>query len=287
MKAQIVLTTAESKKLLASAVVEMDVIKRALRKGLIVIHPSSTTWFILERLVDKIPEGVWLVGMIVPRGLCIEGRMLEHRKRNYLPASSDFRLSWVLRNGKYEEGIPLSQLLEEMDENCVYIKGVNAIDPQGNVGALHARKGGGTIGMVHAASKKKRFNILIPIGFEKLIPVNIREASKAIGAPESIDHAMGIPVGLYPISAKNLTVITEVKALKFLTGVDATVISCGGLAGAEGAVTLLIKGNEDQVHKTLKMIDQTKGAQTPKATFFDCSDCGYPLCHFAQKKQGN
>lgn len=284
MKAQIVLTAAESKKLLADAIVEMDVVKRACKKGLIVIHPSSSTWFILERLVKEMPKGVWLVGMVVPRGMCIEGKMLEHRKKDYLPQSSDFRLSWALRDGKFEEGTPLSQLLEEMDENSIYIKGVRALDSQGNVGVLHARAGGGTIGKVEIASKKKHFNILIPVGFEKLIPGTIREASKAVGMPEYIDYSMGIRVGLYPISRRNLTVITEVDALRTLTGINATVISCGGLAGAEGAVVLLIEGDEDQVHKTLEIIDQIKCVQTPEVIFCDCSECGYPLCQFAQKK---
>ena len=287
MKAEIVLTASESKKLLADAIVEMDVFKHARKRGLIVIHPSSSTWFILERLVEEVPKGIWLVGMVVPRGLCIEGKMLEHRKRDYLPQTSDFRLSWAFRDGKLEEGLPLSKLLEEMDENDLYIKGVNAIDTQGNVGVLHARAGAGTIGKAVAACKKRHFNIVIPVGFQKLVPGSIMENSKSVGVPESIDSSMGIRVGLYPISRERVTVVTEVDALKILTGVKAIVISCGGLAGAEGAVVLLIKGEETQVNKTLNIIDKIKGIQSPEVTLCDCKECGYPLCDLAQAKKGN
>ena len=69
MRAQISLTPTESKKLIAKAVVNMDVVKRALAEGIVVMHPSSSTFFIAEELTGKRPQTpVWVCGVIVPNG---------------------------------------------------------------------------------------------------------------------------------------------------------------------------------------------------------------------------
>ena len=61
MRAQVSLTPAESKKLIAKAVVNMDVVKRALAEGIVVMHPSSSTFFIAEELTGKRPKTpVWV-----------------------------------------------------------------------------------------------------------------------------------------------------------------------------------------------------------------------------------
>jgi hypothetical protein len=64
-----------------------------------------------------------------------------------------------------------------MGPKDVYIKGVNAIDPQGKVGVLIGNKvEGGTIGRIMAAQKKIGFTIIYPVGLEKLIPISIEDS---------------------------------------------------------------------------------------------------------------
>jgi len=41
--------------------------------------------------------------------------------------------------------------------------------------------------------------------------------------------------------------------------VDATLVASGGIAGAEGAVRLLIEGTEEQVEKAKSIIQAVKG----------------------------
>ena len=55
------------------------------------------------------------------------------------------------------------------------------------------------------------------------------------------------------------TIITEIEALDLLTGVDAYLYSSGGIAGAEGAVRLLVEGTEEEVQETQELIDSIKG----------------------------
>ncbi|MBU1206705.1 MAG: hypothetical protein KKH04_07245 [Proteobacteria bacterium] len=66
-----------------------------------------------------------------------------------------FPFSWVLENGTLRMGLPLAPLLDRMGKEDIYIKGVNAIDPEGKVGVLYAGLGAGTIGRVVAASRRK------------------------------------------------------------------------------------------------------------------------------------
>ncbi|HUV33750.1 MAG TPA: hypothetical protein VMW22_02390, partial [Candidatus Desulfaltia sp.] len=55
------------------------------------------------------------------------------------------------------------------------------------------------------------------------------------------------------------TIITEIEALGILTGVDAYLYSSGGIAGAEGAVRLLVEGADEEVEETLELVKSIKG----------------------------
>jgi hypothetical protein len=45
MLAQIVLTPVESKKLISKAVAQLEVVRHAATEGMVVLHPSSSTYF--------------------------------------------------------------------------------------------------------------------------------------------------------------------------------------------------------------------------------------------------
>jgi hypothetical protein len=54
MKAQVTLTTAESKKLLAKAVATTSLVRNAKKRGIVAIHPGSTTYFLVKELTGNI-----------------------------------------------------------------------------------------------------------------------------------------------------------------------------------------------------------------------------------------
>ena len=45
---QVVITPTEAKRLLSKAVLQLDEVKKALDNGIIAVHPSSTTIFMLD-----------------------------------------------------------------------------------------------------------------------------------------------------------------------------------------------------------------------------------------------
>jgi len=170
-----------------------------------------------------------------------------------------------------------------MTSSDVYVKGSNALDPQGNVGVLYANPagGGGTVGKVIAAYRKKNFHLLLPIGLEKLIPVSIVEAAKK-AAFKKVDKAMGMPCGLIPVPGRK---IDEVDALEILCGVKVTPIAAGGLGGAEGSIVLALEGSNKEVQKALEVVQESKGAHLPALNLPDCETCNNANCHLAKDKK--
>jgi len=286
MQAEAVLVPIESKKLIAKAVLTMDEVKNALNKGILVLHPSSTTIFMYESILGRRPdEGkLWVCGITLPRGLCGSRETLQGMAaaRRDFHDPLDFRHSWIFRKGQLQDSARLGDVLDQMSSDDVYVKGPNALDPQGNVGVLFANPagGGGTIGRVIGAQRKQKFHLLLPVGLEKLIPVSIKDAAKKAGFT-NVDRAMGMPCGLIPVPGRK---IDEVDAIRIISGAEATPIAAGGLGGAEGAVVLAIHGAEEQVNSAMDAIEGVKGARVPSLDLWQCETCPVTNCHLRGRK---
>jgi hypothetical protein len=59
----------------------------------------------------------------------------------------------------------------------------------------------------------------------------------------------------------NAQVITEVQALEIMSGVTATHIASGGVAGSEGAVILSLSGSETIVREAFELLEGIKGEE--------------------------
>ena len=82
MKAQIVLTPSESKRLIAKAVSQMENVKKALKKGRIVICRGSTNAYIAEEITGRrIDKGGYALGYIRSTGLIVS---IKASKESYL-----------------------------------------------------------------------------------------------------------------------------------------------------------------------------------------------------------
>ncbi len=91
---------------------------------------------------------------------------------------------------------------------------------------------------------------MIPIGLEKLVYTDINELHWIAGTDDSEGPS------LWPLTG---TIITEIEALGILTGVDVYLYSAGGVAGAEGAVRLLLDGTDDEVEEAFNLVESVKG----------------------------
>ena len=159
MLAQVVLTPTESKRLISKAIADMKLVRNAATDGMVVLQPSSSTYFIVEELTGIKPNtNYWVCGMVAPRGTCMEMGTLVG---NYFPTHEEvtpgeFRNWWVIRHGNLIKGEKISKLLEQSKSTDVFIKGVNAIDSHGNLGILIGSPvEGGPLGYIFSGWRKK------------------------------------------------------------------------------------------------------------------------------------
>jgi len=285
MQAQMVLIPAESKKLICRAIFDLAEFQEALEHGIVAIHPSSSTIFLYEMITGHMPEGLWVCGVIAPKGLAGSSEAVEMIRSRGPGAHDPLKVSketWFFVKGVLQQQAPLGEILGQMTETDVYVKGCNAMDTAGNAGVLFGNPagGGGTIGKVVIAQRKRNFHMILPIGMEKLIPGSIQSASKRAGFKKA-DMATGLPCGLIPVPGRK---IDEADAMSLLFNVRATPIAAGGLHGAEGAVVLACEGEEEQIQKAFAGIVKIKGARLPVVNLPECPESHYPTFSFKKER---
>ena len=260
MKAQVTLTVAESKRLIAKAVKEHPLVRDAMKNGIVAVALGSTNAYVLEELLGKkIERERYVAGLVDRAGACV--------------VPGDKRLETVyFEKGSAKTG-DLSELVTRMDNNDVFIKGANAIDIYGIAGVMMASLTGGTIAQVLGVIKARGINFLVPVGLEKLIPDSVEEVSMAAGI-YGVDYSSGIPVGLMPVSGE---VITEIEAFKILSGADALSLGAGSL-DEPGARTFLLIGDDEEVEKAVAVFEEVKGEKGVGSLRGNCSECSYTHC---------
>ncbi|MDP6055325.1 MAG: hypothetical protein QGF24_00860 [Dehalococcoidia bacterium] len=242
--ALVMLLPRESKRLLAKAVLQMPEVKRSLEDGWFVISRGVTPAYLLEELTGQAGDkGNSTAGIVA------EGRLASVVEEDRLGP-------WVFENGKPSE-IPAPQALGQFRACDVSIKGANAVDPNGNIGVLAADGGGGTVGGIWGTLTARGSHWVAPVSLERLIP-DVVEAARVSGN-HLWDLTMGQSAGLMPVV--NAQVVTEVEAIAILTGVKATHIASGGVAGSEGAVMLSLSGAETDVRAAFDMLEDIKGEE--------------------------
>lgn len=257
--AQIVLTSTESKKLIAKAVVANSQVQYALRHGIIMIHPSSTTAWIYEEIMGSWPEEPWVFGLVTPKGLSRSKSAVESMK-----AKGGARKQWVFIKGVLQDTTDLNETLLTMTSSDVFIKSCNALDNEGNTAVLTTTPHvGGTIGRVLKAQKERGFQLIIPIGLEKLIPGTIKSIYKSFES-DLPECGTGLFCGIFPVLGEKMD---ERDALHHLCAVDAIAVSAGGIVGAEGGVTLFVKDEKEKVLSVLALIDTVKDARLPQLEY--------------------
>jgi len=243
IRALISLTSAESKRLIAKGVAALPEIKQALEHGIVAIGRGTTNAFIVEEITGQNlePKCHYAAGIIV------DGEL------SAVPQGTRLK-PIALRNGTPVSIAP-DEIIQEFGERDVFIKGANAIDPEGNAGVLAASAVGGTIGAILPVILPRGSYLIVPVGLEKLIP-SVEQAARAAGIFR-FKYSTGLPVGLVPIP--NALVVTEVQAFRVLTGVQVIPIAAGGVAGSEGTVVLSLEGKTAQIEQALSLVKAIKG----------------------------
>ncbi|MEM2178373.1 MAG: hypothetical protein QXI49_04375 [Candidatus Methanomethylicaceae archaeon] len=250
-KALITLNSYEAKRLIGKAISKMDVIKKALNKGIIVITLGTTNAFIAEEILGiKIDKGKFAIGIITSNGTCITNQKTRLKEL-------------IIKNGKLTD-LSIKDVLDELGPEDVFIKGANAIDPFGNVGVFLGSPTGGTLGMSIGVLLARGVKIIIPISLEKLVPYSIEELIQKLGN-RKFKYSMKMPVGMMLLPGE---VITEIEAFRILFGCECIPIGGGGINSER---CYLIEG--ENLEEVWKEIMKIKGEPKIIVEEENCDNC--------------
>lgn len=270
MKAVFTLKSAESRRLLAKAVVAMPEVQKAFKSANVILAGGTTNAYIAEELTgEKYDPRLCTVGVSTSGVVCVT----EPESRKLFPI--------VYKKGTPMPDMTIREALDDFSIDSVVIKGANAVDPDMNVGVITSGFDGGTIPVVLGTVTSTGMKMITPVGLEKLVP-SVKNACKAVGA-RRIDVSLGADFGMYHLATTD--VVTEIEALKILFNVDATLVASGGIGGNEGAVLLAVDGDENDVNTCVDFVtNEIKGEPAVKGNVGKCETCRYQRCIFCGKK---
>lgn len=250
-RALLTFTPSLSKLLIAKGLAQSPEVQEAFRKGKMLISTGTTTAHLFGELTGELPEGPLACGMVTPKGLCVGRGMTEHL------ASHGYAKYWYFDQGQLIKSDDVHELLEGFSSRDIFVKGGNAVDSNGHAGILLGMLDGGMMGRALGHVMAKGIKFIIPVGLEKMVMGRVFDHARELGV-RRLDFCSGMPVGLIPVSG---TVFTEIEALQQLAKVEAFHVASGGSAGAEGAVTLLVKGEKSEVEEVVNLyMDFRKGS---------------------------
>ena len=243
VQARISLTVSESKRLIAKAIAQMPIIKKAMKDGMVIIARGTTNTYVAEEIL----------GTSIERGAFVTGRVYPQKGGTRLNPSTKLS-EIILINGKVDKKISYSEAVKKLKAGDVMIKGGNALDYKNkSVGVYTGGSSGGTIGTFLPYVIANKAYLVIPIGLEKLIAGDVIELSNKMR-----DHVESLNK-VYSMFLLTGEIVTEIEALKILTGVSAFQSGAGGIGGAEGGVMLVLRGLRDQVEKALNIVEEIYG----------------------------
>jgi len=258
MRALFVLTPSESKRFIAKAVAKMPEVKKAKKDGEIVIGHGSTNVLVAQEIIGKCPKpNQYLSGLVINGVLCVtqpeeKPPMIMFRGGKIVPPE-----------------LTMDETLKNFNAGSVFIKGANAVDPQGNAGVYVAHPSAGTIGYAYGILSARGCHLIVPVGLEKMIP-SVKEAARHVGQ-NTFYYCMGVKIGMIPLV--NATVVTEVEAFRILFGLEAIPVGGGGVNGSEGCVAIVAEGEKAALDKAIKLIESIKGEPPLRPMKSLCLSC--------------
>ena len=243
---QFVITPAAGKRLIAKGVAQHPQVKGALTEATVVVVAGTTNGYVAEELLQSIGQSEGFSKQGFMRGITVP----PHVPTNEAGRSAneqEFPGDVIITKGKWVRGKTVFDVIDDLKEGDVILKGANAIDPARKQAAiLIGHPKGGTIGSIFQAVVGRRVRLILPVGLEKRVLSDLNDLADKVNSPGCMGPR------LFPVPSGE--VFTEVEALRLLAGVEAEMVAAGGVRGAEGAVWLGVWGPDDAVEKASELI---------------------------------
>ena len=238
---QFVITPAAGKRLIGKAIAKHAAVAAALKAGTVVIVAGTTNGYVAEEILSALGQATefkrdrFYRGIILPpnRPTTSIGR---------LPDEGKFPGDVIIRNGVFQRGKTIFDVVDDLREGDIILKGANAVDLiQRRAAILIGDPKAGTIGVSLQAMVGRRVRLILPVGLEKRVYGNLDELAAKMNEPGT--HGPR----LLPVPGE---IFTELDSIALLTGASAQLVAAGGVCGAEGSVWLTVSGTTVQEKAT-------------------------------------
>lgn len=242
---QFVVTPSAGKRLIAKALASNETVLNALKLGTVVIVAGTTNGYVAEELLkaigvsDRFSKKRFFRGITLPPSQTVtsEGR---------LPDETAFPGDVVITQNVWQKGKTIFDVVDDLKEGDIIIKGANALDLQRKQAALligHPKAG--TIGVALQAVVGRRVRLILAVGLEKRVCGDLCALAEKVNVPGAKGYR------LLPVPGQ---VFTEIEAISLLTGATAELMAGGGVCGAEGSCWLVVSGTKAQEDAAEKLL---------------------------------
>ncbi len=235
---QVNLTPAMCKRLIGKGMVIHPSIQRVLQQGILVIIAGTTNGYVAEEILQFLGQENGFSRVGFRRGMTTPA--------SATPPKLDFPGDVVIRDGVWQKGLSVGDVVEDLKTGDVILKGANAFDRHGQAAVQIGHPKGGSILVSMPAIIGRRVELIVPVGLEKRVIEDIPDLAMKVLSLETDGPR------LLPLPGKTFC---ELDAIRILTGAEATLIAAGGVYGAEGAVWLGISGTPEQVDIAVRLIE--------------------------------
>lgn len=234
---QATIPPAAGKRLIAKSLVRHLAIRTALKSGTIAVVAGTTNGYVADHLLAACGNTEGFSRQRFFRGITLPPyQKLTNTGR--LPDESQFPGDVVIQKGTWLRGKTIFDVVDTLKEGDVVLKGANAVDLlRKQAGVLIGHPKGGTIVTALQAVVGRRVRLILPVGLEKRVSIDLNSIAVLLNAPGAHGARM------LPVPGE---VVTEIEAVTMLTGASAELVAAGGVCGAEGAVWLAISGTTEQ-----------------------------------------
>lgn len=231
-----VVTPAAGKRLIGRALARHPALDAALADGTVIVVAGTTNGYVAEELLGRLGQAEGFSRRRFFRGVTIPAPRVEAGER---PSETECPGDVVIRKGQWEPGRTIFDVVDDLQEGDVILKGANALDLAAwRAAILVGHPKAGTIGAALTAVVGRRVRLILPVGLEKRVAADLDELAAQLNAPGVTGPR------LLPVPGE---IFTELEAIALLSGAEAELVAGGGVAGAEGAVWLAIDGTDEQV----------------------------------------
>jgi hypothetical protein len=244
---QFVITSAAGKRLIAQATATCPAVQTALRSGTVVIVAGTTNGYVAEEILNALGQSVGFNRKRFFRGITLPpSRPTTETGR--VSDESRFPGDVVIVNGAWQRGMAISDVIDDMKEGDVILKGANAVDlSRRRAAILIGHPKGGTTVIALQAVTGRRVRLILPVGLEKRVTGDLDQLTARLNEPGACGPR------LLPVPGE---VVTEIEAISMLTGATAELVAGGGVCGAEGSVRLAVTGTPEQEESARRILRQ-------------------------------